>query len=475
VIPAAVRSLSGGLPPLTAGVVWLAAPALAGSVAALALALLPGAYLALAGAAMLRWPENRRPAQAAALGGVLALLLAAPAGLVLGAAGGLGLALLSAGALAATARLALGREKLPGGAPEPPRSLGLAGCVAVDEAVLGLMHYTVSAPPRSESERLARELAEALELFGAQGWLGAPSRYLRCPPPLERAELHALGSRGAARLARLGYDSDYEPDPREPGRARWLGYAATRRGVAWLARHEDASRPWLICLHGYRMGWAGLDLRLFDPARLVGQLGLNLLCPVLPLHGLRRVGARSGDHYLGGRALDTLHAIAQATWELRRLLGWVRAQGAREVGVYGVSLGGYHAALLAALEPELGCVLAGVPLVDVARVLWRHGPPGALAALERAGATRERVGRLLSTVSPLSEPPRLVRERRALYGALGDRIVTPDHIGDLWEHWERPQVQWLAAGHLTFFRDPARARFEREVLERAGLAAPAAR
>jgi esterase/lipase len=37
-------------------------------------------------------------------------------------------------------------------------------------------------------------------------------------------------------------------------------------------------------------------------------------------------------------------------WDIRRILHWIRAQGAPSVGVHGVSLGGYQTALLAALE-----------------------------------------------------------------------------------------------------------------------------
>jgi predicted esterase YcpF (UPF0227 family) len=39
-------------------------------------------------------------------------------------------------------------------------------------------------------------------------------------------------------------------------------------------------------------------------------------------------------------------------WDIRRILHWVRTQGAPSVGVHGVSLGGYQTALLAELA---GC------------------------------------------------------------------------------------------------------------------------
>jgi hypothetical protein len=233
-----------------------------------------------------------------------------------------------------------------------------------------------------------------------------------------------------------------------------------------VLRHPGAPRPWLICVHGYRMGQPGLNLRLFDPLRLYRGLGLNLLAPVLPLHGSRRAGARSGDLFLDGRLVDTHHALRQAVWDLRRLIGWAREQGAPAVGVYGVSLGALPSGLLAALEPELDLILLGMPLADVTDALWRHAPPDRLRAFEAHGVTRELVSRWLEPVTALTHSPKLPPERLAIYAATGDRIVPPDHAARLWEHWGRPVLQWLEGGHLTFLADRRFKSFEAESLSR---------
>ena len=91
-----------------------------------------------------------------------------------------------------------------------------------------------------------------------------------------------------------------------------------------------------------------LDLRAFGHYHKI--LGLNVLIPVLPLHGPRRIGRRSGDGFLGGEVLDTVHAETQAIWDIRRMIGWLRGQGALSVGATGLSLGGYTTALLAGIE-----------------------------------------------------------------------------------------------------------------------------
>ncbi len=65
---------------------------------------------------------------------------------------------------------------------------------------------------------------------------------------------------------------------------------------------------------------------------------------------------------------------------------------------------------------------------------------------------------MLSVVSPLSLSPLLARERRYVFGGIGDRIVPPGQVRDLWLHWERPRIAWLAGGHVS-------AVYERETQE----------
>src|SRR3546814_11298950 len=51
--------------------------------------------------------------------------------------------------------------------------------------------------------------------------------------------------------------------------------------------------------------------------------------------------SRSGAGFLDAHPLATNAAFEQAIWELRRLAGWLRAQGAPALGAYGKNLGGY--------------------------------------------------------------------------------------------------------------------------------------
>jgi dienelactone hydrolase len=267
----------------------------------------------------------------------------------------------------------------------------------------------------------------------------------------------------------MAFDSGYEPRADEPGRARWMSYAPTRSCHAWVLRHHGRARPWLICLHGFRMGWPTADLTAFRAAWLHGALGLNVVIPTLPLHGQRKVGARSGDGFLSAHVLDTVHAEAQAIWDLQRLIAWIRAEGSDDIGVYGVSLGGYTTALLAGLEGGLSCAIAGMPAVCLPSLLEMHAPGQLLRSARKSGLIWDDVRRLLSVVAPLSVTPKVPHERRYMFAGAGDRLVPPDHVKRLWQHWDRPKMHWYSGSHLSFTWERAIAEFLHASLHEAGL------
>jgi hypothetical protein len=341
------------------------------------------------------------------------------------------------------------RAEAPVGLPAPRRGLALASKIALDEFFFATEMAAAPLVRVRDRARLIEELARALDLFEERGWLDDPASYHRTPPPLRRARLEP---RRSARLAYecLSFESGYEPHPGEPGRERWLGYEANRTAYAWVLRHRGRARPWLVCIPGYRMGHPLVDFTGFRARWLHRHLGLNVAIPVLPLHGPRRTGRRGGNGYFSGDFIDTVHAQAQALWDVRRLIGWLRANDAPRIGTYGLSLGAYTTALLAAMEQDLDCVVAGIPAADFARLVRSHVPERVLRAAGRLGFSFERVERLLRVVSPFAFEPRVPGERCYLFAGLVDRLANPEQARDLWEHWGRPHVRWYHGSHVSF-------------------------
>ncbi len=438
--------------PLLSGLTWLWIAPGHGIFFTL-LTALPGSLLLGSGVAQLIMRGDRRITHYTAIGGLVGGLIALPALFVIGFWSGLLLLALSAWSFTAAGAHSLRAEVPADGVPAAAATLRLSAEVAADEAMLGSVMPFLPIPARGEAARINAEMSAARELFEEKGWLEKPEAYHAAPLPLDAPTLRGAHVRGVD-YEQLTFESGFEPHADEPGRDRWLSYRANRTARAWVVRHRDANRPWLVCVHGYQMGLAGIDLLAFPPNWLHHGLGLNLVLPVLPLHGARKVGRRSGDGFLSGDILDCAHAEAQAVWDIRRILAWIRTQAESRIGVLGLSLGGYNAALLATLDDGLACAIAGIPLVDIPDVMIRHGLLSAIGGQGAENLDAANMTEIMKVVSPLALEPRLPVERRFIFAAVADRLVPPEHAVRLQEHWGRPRIEWYQGGHMTFRAHP---------------------
>jgi hypothetical protein len=453
--------------PLLAGVIWLWRAPEHGLTGFL-FSIVPGCLLLGSGVSMLLMPGDRRIPQFAAAGGVLGILFALPAFVQVGFVAGCLLIGISAAGFVAAGVHSVRLEPELDDVPDPVPSLWLAAQVGADEALLSWMLARIALPERDEHVRVEREVTAARELFESRGWLEKPVSYHASPPPPKRVSLRTARTRGVD-YEHLWFESGYEPHAGEPGRERWLSYTSNRTAHAWVLRAAAPDRPWLVCIHGYVMGWPLLDLSLFPPEYFRDKLGLNMIVPTLPLHGRRALGRQSGEGFFRGDVMDLIHAEAQAMWDLRRMLGWVREQSDAPIGVYGISLGGYNAALLSCLDDSLACTIAGVPVADFARIVFRHAPPLHLRDVVESGLVEERMRELKRVVSPLVLEPRVAHERRWLFAGVADRVVLPDHVRDLWRHWGRPSITWYQGSHVSFRAHPEVGAFIERALRESGL------
>lgn len=430
-----------------AGVAWFACGA-EGGLAGVVVAALPGALLVTAATATLLFPGGRQALRAGATGALVGLVFAV-AMLLVAPLAALLLVALSAIAALACGRLVAEDLVLPDDQPVPELDARLAAEIAFDESVLGVLTTMMGPYNAPIQSRVGEELEAILHWLRAGGWMESPADFHETPPTLGPVSV------SAARTAGLDYevmrfDSEFEPRRGAPGRERWLGYEANRSSEVRLLR-SAGSDDWLVCVHGLGMGRSWLDLRAMSAARLRAR-GLNLAFPVLPLHGSRALGLQiaSGAGFIVGDVANTLHALTQTAWEIRRLIAWLKQEGAGRVGLYGLSLGGYTTALMAALEGELDCAIAGVPAAEIGELAEFHSCPRAMALAGESRITAERIAVALTPVSPLAMLPRVPLERRFIFGALADRFVPPPQVEALWRHWERPPILWYPGGHLGF-------------------------
>jgi len=432
---------------LVCGLAWMDAGAGEGLLV-FVLAAIPGATMLAAATGFVMFPGDPGIARTGAFGSAAGFCLAVPV-LLVDPVTAIGLAAASLAGIVACGLIGADGIPVPEGLDRPAATPRLGLEVGTDEAVLGIAAVTMGIFSSGGQSAVAREAQDALEWFRQQGWLKEPSRFHESPEPPENAEiLFEPRSVGGLALEVMSFESGYSPRPEAPGARRYADYAPCHRAWAWVIR-GDQEAPWLVNIHGLSMGAPWLDLRLLQARMLHRELGLNLVFPVLPLHGPRALGRVSGRGYLTGNLMDTVHAQSQAIWDIRRIIGWLWGQGVERIGLHGVSLGGYTAALVASLEEGLRCVVAGIPAADPAWLMWWHASRQARDDCIAAGLNEDTLEQALRVVSPLAMDPRVPGAHRYIYAGLADRFVPPVVAERLWEHWGQPAICWYPGAHLS--------------------------
>jgi hypothetical protein len=337
--------------------------------------------------------------------------------------------------------------------------------VAVDELAVSAAYLLNRRSGEGISEVALADAADSVVRLRAAGVIDEPALAHPAPPTHGAVRL-SRRRRAGVDFEHVSFASTYRPPVELPGSERWYDGAANDQAHAYVLRRDDRPRPWVVVLHGHRMG-EPRDLRLLGSRRLQEDLDVDIAHLVLPMHGPR---GRTGAHpFPGVDPVANFLGMAQAVWDARTLLTWLREEGAGRIGVYGVSLGGHVAGLLAGLDDSLDAVVAGIPtsdlstmLADTVRARWGEAALAASHVLDEDFRTLSRL------VSPLAFPALLPLERRFIYAAVGDRLITPQQALALWRHWEQPEILWLQGAHIVNNLGASR-RFVVDALARSGV------
>ncbi len=355
--------------------------------------------------------------------------------------------------------------------PLDPRA-SVLGSAVLDRTFTLAVNLLTGVPAPNQVRRAEREIEDAARMFEAEGWLDDPRSYHADPPAPDHFELRPITAREGRRkieLQQLSMPSGYQPQPHHPGRERWLGYEPNRTAHAWVLEHPGAARPWVVCVHGFMMGGTAANMRGFEATWLHEKLGLNVIMPVLPLHGPRAGGRVSGGELLSANLMNLILIFAQGAWDVRRAVAWARQRGAPRIALYGLSLGGYTSALTSCLEEGIDAIIAGIPLADVHGVA-RENMSTLMREYQRDLEVDWALMRRVSyPVSPLAMPSRVPREGRFIFAGIADRVVRPDQPRALWRHWEEPEIHWFSGGHVGYMWVDSIRAFVGDALAKSGL------
>ena len=208
---------------------------------------------------------------------------------------------------------------------------------------------------------------------------------------------------------------------------------------------RPSQRPVVIIVHGYMSGKFAIEERMWPLADL-DELGFDVALFVLPFHGTR-TGARGSlvPEFPSSDPRMNIEGFRQAVGDIRAFTRFLRASGHPKVGLMGMSLGGYTAALSACVEQDLAFVIPVIPLASLVDFAIEQGS----LSHDPHEAARERdlLERIYRPVSPFSLPSLVPAENALVIGARADRVTPIAHARRLATHLRAPLVAFKG-GHL---------------------------
>lgn len=207
----------------------------------------------------------------------------------------------------------------------------------------------------------------------------------------------------------------------------------------------SAQRPAIVLVHGYRAGQFGVEERVWPISWLLRR-GFDVALFVLPFHGVRAPRGR-GPMFPNSDPRVTNECLRQAMVDLRVLRSHLMSRGADEVGIMGMSLGGYTTALAATVDPWSFAVPL-IPLASFADMALRGGR--FVGDDEAQSAQHEALEAAHRVVSPLARAPLVARDRIKVIAAEGDQVTTVEQARKLADHFG-VALELVPGGHILQF------------------------
>jgi hypothetical protein len=201
-------------------------------------------------------------------------------------------------------------------------------------------------------------------------------------------------------------------------------------------------------------GWAHKTLKTIEHlyVRPFLRAGFSVAFVAHPLHFERTPpGTYSGELVVSADVVLTVEAFRQGVVDMIGASNWLRSRGHPIIGIFGYSLGGYLAGILAAVRGDWAfAVLGGVGHSPVSPILDTPLGRNIREDLEACGMLdRVKLQRAWKVISPFAFRPRVPKEKILMVAGRYDRIMLPASVRRLWRAWGRPRIQWMSRGHYS--------------------------
>ena len=218
--------------------------------------------------------------------------------------------------------------------------------------------------------------------------------------------------------------------------------------VRALAPAKELRRPAVLLLHGL------MHVSMIASRPLINlaiKNGAAAYAPALPYHHRRApAGSISGDLFHTADLEMTLHAVQQAVSDTRRLVKYLKQEGAPCVGILGFSLGAWIGALAACSEPDLDFAFLGMPPNHLNHIVWHSALGTRLRRSFAAQGWHEALtASFYDQLDPITYSPLLSPEKLQFYAAEFDSLIALDHVHALRQAWARPGLRLYPHGHLS--------------------------
>jgi surfactin synthase thioesterase subunit len=265
-------------------------------------------------------------------------------------------------------------------------------------------------------------------------------------PPLQRERLRDLPG---GEVIDIRWPSRYRP-LQDEYRTALQRCPQTRICRGRWYRHDEP-RPVIISLHGWGMGWFNVEERTMSTLAFY-ESGYDVVLFTLPFHAARSRSFGRTPSFPSPYPVRANEGFAQSVHDLRSLMIALHNDGRSEVGLLGMSLGGFVAGLAATVEARLSFALLLIPFISLPELLIMHGTKSrAYQENVTSGNSPEEFQAAFASTTPTNRTPLIDSTKVFVAGARGDRVTTFAHARRFHEFFSGSTWHTFPGSHLLQF------------------------